>query len=89
MDEAEILHRREKRLDLTRFAAVDANSISAAQCVSIGKYRKYTDGMFNKAHLLCIEDGWEVAAKVSNSNAGVPHFTTASEVVTMDFVNKS
>ena len=36
--------------------------------------------------LLTMEDGTEVVAKVPNPNAGQPHFTTASEVATMDFV---
>ena len=45
--------------------------------------------MFNKAFLLSMEDGREVVAKVPNPNAGIPHFTTASEVATMDFVSPS
>lgn len=45
--------------------------------------------MFNKAFLMSMEDGQEVVAKVPNPNAGVPHFTTASEVATMDFVRSS
>ena len=42
--------------------------------------------MFNKAFLMSMDDGQEVIAKVPNPNAGVAHFTTASEVATMDFV---
>ena len=45
--------------------------------------------MFNKAFLMSMNDGQEVVAKVPNPNAGVPHFTTASEVATMDFVSSS
>lgn len=37
--------------------------------------------------LLSMEDGREVIAKMPNPNAGVPHYTTASEVATMDFVS--
>jgi hypothetical protein len=47
------------------------------------------DGMANKVFLMTMGDGREVVAKVPNPNAGVPHFTTASEVATMDFVRSS
>jgi hypothetical protein len=36
-----------------------------------------------------MDDGQEVVAKVPNPNAGTPHFTTASEVATMEFVSLS
>ncbi|GAQ04126.1 hypothetical protein ALT_1447 [Aspergillus lentulus] len=85
VDEAENLRKREIRFDLNRLASVAADSIGAAQCVSI---KKYPDGMFNKAFLMTMDDGREVVAKVPNPNAGVPHFTTASEVATMDFARK-
>ena len=35
---------------------------------------------------MSMDDGQEAIAKVPNPNAGVAHFTTASEVATMDFV---
>lgn len=35
-----------------------------------------------------MQDGREVVAKVPNPNAGIPHFITASEVATMDFVSQ-
>jgi hypothetical protein len=34
-----------------------------------------------------MDDGQEVIAKVLNLNAGISHYTTASEVATMDFVS--
>lgn len=83
MDETENLRQREIRFDLNRLASVAADSVGAAQCISI---EKYPDGMFNKAYLMCMDNGQEVVAKVPNPNAGVPHFTTASEVATMNFV---
>ena len=86
MDEAENLRRREIRFDLNKLAEVAADSVGAARCVSI---KKYPDGMFNKAFLMFMDDGREVVAKVPNPNAGIPHFTTASEVATMDFVSLS
>jgi hypothetical protein len=60
-----------------------AEAVGSAYCVKI---EKYPDGMYNKTILLTMEDGREVVAKIPNPNAGMPHFTTASEVATMDFV---
>ncbi|KAF2241906.1 phosphotransferase enzyme family protein [Trematosphaeria pertusa] len=85
IDEVENLRKREIRFDLNRLASVAADSVGAAQCISI---KKYPDGMFNKAFLMSMDDGREVVAKVPNPNAGIPHFTTASEVATMDFARK-
>lgn len=86
MDETENLRKREIRFDLNRLARVAADSVGAARCVAV---KKYPDGMFNKAFLMSMDDGREVLAKVPNPNAGIPHYTTASEVATMDFVSLS
>ncbi|KAL4778067.1 hypothetical protein BJX76DRAFT_352887 [Aspergillus varians] len=64
----------EIRFDLNSLARVAADSVGAGRCITI---KKYPDGMFNKAYLMCMDDGQEVIAKVPNPNAGVPHFTTA------------
>ncbi|PYH76647.1 phosphotransferase enzyme family protein [Aspergillus uvarum CBS 121591] len=85
VDEVENLRKREIRFDMNSLARVAAESVGAARCISI---KKYPDGMFNKAFLMSMDDGREVIAKVPNPNAGVPHFTTASEVATMDFARK-
>ncbi|CAP91172.1 Pc13g01030 [Penicillium rubens Wisconsin 54-1255] len=85
VNEAENLRKREIRFDLNSLARVAADSVGAGRCIAI---KKYPDGMFNKAYLMCMDDGQEVIAKVPNPNAGVPHFTTASEVATMDFARK-
>ncbi|EEQ30887.1 phosphotransferase family protein [Microsporum canis CBS 113480] len=82
VEEAENLRRREIRFDMNRLAQVAADSIGAAQCISV---KKYPDGMFSKAFLLSMDDGRDVVAKVPNPNAGLAHFTTASEVATMEF----
>ena len=42
--------------------------------------------MHNRALLVTMDDGIQAVAKVHNSNAECPHFTTASEVATMEFV---
>lgn len=76
----------ENRFDMNKLARVAADSVGAAQCVSI---KKHPDGMFNKAFLISMDDGQEVIAKVPNPNAGISHLTTASEVATMDFVCSS
>jgi hypothetical protein len=83
VDEMENIRQRELRFDLNRLASVAAESVGATQCISI---KKYPDGMFNKAYLMSMENGQEVVARVPNPNAGIPHFTTASEVATMNFV---
>ncbi|KAJ5477675.1 phosphotransferase enzyme family protein [Penicillium desertorum] len=83
VEETENLRRREIKFDLNKLAQVAADSVGAALCISI---KKYPDGMFNKSFLVTMEDDQEVVAKVPNPNAGVPHFTTASEVATMDLI---
>ncbi|KAJ5284136.1 phosphotransferase enzyme family protein [Penicillium chrysogenum] len=85
VDEVENLRKREIRFDMNRLARVAADSVGSSRCISI---KKYPDGMFSKAFLMSMDDGREVIAKVPNPNAGVPHFTTASEVATMDFARK-
>ena len=72
------------RFNVHELADIAAGAIGSASCV---KVEKYADGMYNKAFLLIMNDGKEAVAKVPNPNAGRPHFTTASEVATMDFVS--
>jgi hypothetical protein len=47
------------------------------------------EGNFNKSFLVTMTDGREVVAKIPNPNAGRPHFNTASEVATMDYVRRT
>jgi hypothetical protein len=86
VDESRNMRQREIKFDMNKLAIVAADSVGAVQCVSI---KKYPDGMFNKAYIMCMDNGQEVVAKVPNPNAGIPHFTTASEVATMDFVRSA
>jgi hypothetical protein len=53
------------------------------QCAQI---EKFPNGMFNKTFLSTIQGGAQVVGKVPNPNAGRAHYTTASEVATMDCV---
>lgn len=74
---------RTVRFSMRELARAAAASISADRCVGV---RKYPDGLYNKAYLFRMDDGREVFGKVPNPNAGLPHYTTSSEVATMDFV---
>jgi hypothetical protein len=86
IDEVENLRKRTIKFDMNKFACIAAKTIGALQCVSI---MKYPDGMFNKAFLMTMDDGRQAVPKVPNPNEGIPHFTTASEVATVDFVRSS
>lgn len=79
---------REVKFDMNALVDCAAGSIgsSATQCTRV---EKFPDGMYNKTLLFTMEDGSQVVGKVPNPNAGRPHFTTASEVATMDFVSTS
>jgi hypothetical protein len=47
---------------------------------------KFQEGQYNKAFLLKMDNGSEVVAKIPNPNAGPAHYSTASEVASVDFV---
>jgi hypothetical protein len=72
------------KLDMSKLCRLAAGAIGAESCVKIVKL---PEGQYNKVFLLTMDDGREVIAKLPNPNAGRPHFTTASEVATMGFVN--
>lgn len=74
---------RRVKFNMNELARLSAKAVGSKACVNI---EKYPDGMFSKAFLMTMEDGMRVVAKVPNPNAGRAHFTTASEVATMDFV---
>jgi hypothetical protein len=74
---------RHVRFNVNELARCAAEAVGAKLCVRISNY---PNGMYNKSMLLTIDDGSRVVAKVPNPNAGLPHFTTTSEVATMDFV---
>ncbi|XPS68903.1 hypothetical protein M3J09_001183 [Ascochyta lentis] len=76
------MSQRHVRFNVNELARCAAEAVGAKTCVNISKY---PDGMYNKSMLLTMDNGSRVVAKVPNPNAGLPHFTTASEVATMDF----
>ena len=82
-DEEWELSQRRIKFNMNQLAQLCAKAIGSIACVNI---EKYPDGMFSKAFLMTMDDGMQVVAKVPNPNAGRAHFTTASEVATMDFV---
>ncbi len=83
LDEEHQIAQRTNRFDMNELARVAAASVGADRCIQVDKC---PDGLYNKAYLFRMEDGREVIGKVPNPNAGLPHYTTASEVATMDFV---
>ncbi|KAK2799194.1 hypothetical protein FQN51_007023 [Onygenales sp. PD_10] len=82
IDEASQIARRRVRFNMDGLASVAAASVGARHCVNI---EKCPDGLYNKAYILTMDNGKEVIAKIPNPNAGIPYYTTASEVATMDF----
>lgn len=50
------------------------------------RVKKIAEGGFNKVFLLTADDGHEVIARIPTPIAGPPHYTTASEVATIDFL---
>ncbi|KAF2463766.1 uncharacterized protein BDR25DRAFT_244807 [Lindgomyces ingoldianus] len=80
------MSQRQVRFNVNELVRCAAEAIGAKSCVRI---EKYPDGMYNKSMLLTMDNGSHVVAKVPNPNAGIPHFTTASEVATMDFARNA
>ncbi|KAE8356827.1 phosphotransferase enzyme family protein [Aspergillus coremiiformis] len=85
-DEEKQLAARYVKFDVDALCSIAAQSVGSTSCTHA---TKLTEGNFNKVLLLTMNDGKEVIAKVPNPNAGHPHFTTASEVATMQFVRDS
>lgn len=78
------MSQRYVRFNLHELGRLAAEAVGSKSCVNM---QKYPDGTYNKALLLTMDDGAQAVAKVPNPNAGRPHFTTASEVATMEFVS--
>ncbi|KAI5240526.1 hypothetical protein E4T43_06028 [Aureobasidium subglaciale] len=76
------LQRRHRKFDVYELMRVAARAVGANYCTSI---QKCPDGMYNRILHLSMDNGKQVIAKIPNPNSGPPHFTTASEVATMQF----
>lgn len=74
---------RRASFDMKSLAEVAAKASSAERCINIVKC---PEGMNNKVFIMTMDNGTQVVAKVANIGTGRPHFTTASEVATMEFV---
>ncbi|KKZ65946.1 hypothetical protein EMCG_08289 [[Emmonsia] crescens] len=82
-NESEQLARRQVHFDVNELMQLTARSLGSATCIEI---EKLAEGNFNKTFLLTMDDGKQAVARLPNPNAGRSHFSTASEVATMDFV---
>ncbi|KAJ0423516.1 phosphotransferase enzyme family protein [Aspergillus carlsbadensis] len=74
------------KFDFTALLRLAASAMGSGACTRV---LKISEGQYNKVFLLTMDDGREVIAKLPNPNAGRPHFTTASEVATMDFLRNA
>ena len=83
-DEIKQMACRRVQFDMNELVHIAASSTASRSCVAV---RKLPEGQYSKAFLLTMDNGKRVIAKVPNPNAGRPHYTTASEVATMDFVS--
>ncbi|KAI5210092.1 hypothetical protein E4T39_00431 [Aureobasidium subglaciale] len=79
------LRRRHRKFDVYELMRVAAQAVGANHCTGI---QKCPDGMYNRILHLSMDNGKQVIAKIPNPNSGPPHFTTASEVATMQFVRE-
>lgn len=52
------------------------------------RIEKLAEGGFNRIFLLTMNDGFEVIARIPYPIAGPRHYSTASEVATMDFLRR-
>ena len=82
-NEREQFARRYVKFDLTGLLEVSAKAVGARQCVQIDKL---PEGNFNKVFKLTMDNGKRLIAKIPIPNAGRPHYTSASEVASMDYV---
>ncbi|KAK2808766.1 hypothetical protein FQN50_004438 [Emmonsiellopsis sp. PD_5] len=77
------LAQQTRRFNMNALAEIAAKATGAGHCI---KVEKCPDGMYNRAFILTMDNGMQVVGKVPNPNAGIPHYTTASEVATLEFV---
>ena len=65
---------------MNELARIATLTVSSTSCVEV---QKLPEGNFNKTFLLTMNDGKQIVARVPNPNAGISHYTTASEVATI------
>lgn len=82
-NEKERLAEHYVRFNVPELMRTAATATGRDRCVDI---IKLAEGGFNKVFLLTMDDGHEVIARIPAPIAGRAHYTTASEVATMDFI---
>ncbi|KAJ5551192.1 Mitochondria protein Fmp29 [Penicillium sp. DV-2018c] len=82
-NETDRLNERYVKFRPTELQRIAGESIQQDYCPDI---IKFAEGGFNKVFLLRAKNGHEVIARIPTPIAGPPHYTTASEVATMDFL---
>ncbi|GKZ30769.1 phosphotransferase enzyme [Aspergillus brasiliensis] len=82
-NERQQLDCRHVNFELSTLLQLAASAIGSKSCTEV---LKISEGQYNKVFQLTMDDGHEIIAKLPNPNAGRPHFTTANEVATMDFL---
>ncbi|KAH7381697.1 hypothetical protein BKA66DRAFT_570821 [Pyrenochaeta sp. MPI-SDFR-AT-0127] len=83
-NEPEQLHRRYLCFNLKEL--IRAAEEAAGSDVTCSEVTKLPEGNFNKTFLMTMHNGYQLIARLPNPNAGRPHYTTASEVATMQYV---
>ncbi|EEP81758.1 hypothetical protein UREG_06623 [Uncinocarpus reesii 1704] len=81
-DEANQFRKRYQPFDIQKLKGKAAECVNAASCT---RMIKLTEGAYNKAFLLTIDNGVQVVARIPNPFIH-PRVATASEVATLDFL---
>ncbi|RAH50382.1 uncharacterized protein BO95DRAFT_449732 [Aspergillus brunneoviolaceus CBS 621.78] len=76
---------RDVHFNMNELAKRAAESVGST-LTECARVEEFPDGMFNKAFLFTMQDDTQVVEKIPTPSAGRAHYTTASEVATMDFV---
>ncbi|KAI1907927.1 hypothetical protein LOZ52_005611 [Ophidiomyces ophidiicola] len=82
LGEKEQAHNHRVRVNMQELLRTAAKSVGAMRCIDV---EECPDGLYSKALILTMDDETQVVAKIPYPNVGVPYYTTASEVATMDF----
>ncbi|KAJ5135715.1 Mitochondria protein Fmp29 [Penicillium bovifimosum] len=82
-NETDRLNERYVKFRPTELQRIAGEAVQQDYCPNI---TKLAEGGFNKVFLLQAKNGLEVIARIPTPIAGPPHYTTASEVATMNFL---
>lgn len=82
-NETDRLNERYVKFRPTELQRIAGEAVQQDYCPDIAKL---ADGGFNKVFLLRAKNGREVIARIPTPIAGPPHYTTASEVATLNFL---